>query len=124
MTSHAAQGLTVDHVFIAGAASEEGLYVSATRGRVGIRIFVPDREEFLTAAGLRREARMSALEFAQLRDPLLPPGLPPWLQTLRLSLRYLSLVRERWRWAPVPSDDQSRRRSARIHQAESVRIHL
>ena len=44
MTSHAAQGLTVDKVFVAGAISREGLYVSATRGR---------------------EARPSAMEFVR-----------------------------------------------------------
>ena len=65
MTSHAAQGLTVDHVFVAGAISREGPYVSATRGREGIRVFVPDREAFLDAAGLKSETRMSALEFAR-----------------------------------------------------------
>ena len=63
MTSHAAQGLTVDKVFVAGAISQEGLYVSATRGREGIRIFVPDREAFIHASGLRSEVRMSAMEF-------------------------------------------------------------
>jgi conjugative relaxase-like TrwC/TraI family protein len=63
MTSHAAQGLTVDKVFVAGAISQEGLYVSATRGREGIRIFVPDREAFLEAGGLSSEVRMSAMEF-------------------------------------------------------------
>jgi hypothetical protein len=123
-TSHAAQGLTVDHVFIAGAASQEGLYVSATRGRMGIRIFVPDREEFLNAAGLRREARMSALEFAQLRDPLLPRGTPRWLQPLRLSLRYFALVRERLSRDPGPAESTSRHRSVRVQQTESVRIRL
>ena len=65
MTSHAAQGLTVDKVFLAGAVSREGLYVSATRGREGVRIFVPDRAAFLDAAGLKSEARMSATEFAR-----------------------------------------------------------
>jgi conjugative relaxase-like TrwC/TraI family protein len=65
MTSHAAQGLTVDNVFLAGATSREGLYVSATRGREGIRVFVPDRDTFLNAAGLKGEARMSALEFVR-----------------------------------------------------------
>jgi conjugative relaxase-like TrwC/TraI family protein len=67
MTSHAAQGLTVDQVFVAGAISREGLYVSATRGREAVRIFVPDREAFLEAAGLRSEERMSALEFERQR---------------------------------------------------------
>jgi conjugative relaxase-like TrwC/TraI family protein len=65
MTSHAAQGLTVDQVFLAGAMSREGLYVSATRGREAIRVFVPDRATFLEAGGLRTEARMSALEFVR-----------------------------------------------------------
>ena len=65
MTSHSAQGITVDKVFVAGAISVEGLYVSATRGREGIRVFVPDRERLLAAAGLRSEARMSALEFVR-----------------------------------------------------------
>jgi hypothetical protein len=65
MTSHAAQGLTVDKVFLAGAVSREGLYVSATRGREGVRIFVPDRAAFLDAAGLKSEARLSATEFAR-----------------------------------------------------------
>ena len=51
--------------FVAGAISVEGLYVSATRGREGIRLFVPDRERLLAAAGLKSEARMSALEFAR-----------------------------------------------------------
>ncbi|MBI4622646.1 MAG: hypothetical protein HY736_05400 [Verrucomicrobia bacterium] len=68
LTSHAAQGLTVDKVFLVGAMSREGLYVSATRGREAIRVFVPDREAFLDAAGLKSEARMSALEFERQRE--------------------------------------------------------
>jgi conjugative relaxase-like TrwC/TraI family protein len=65
LTSHASQGVTADKVFLAGAASREGLYVAATRGRESVRIFVPDREGFLDAAGLRSEARTSALEFTR-----------------------------------------------------------
>jgi conjugative relaxase-like TrwC/TraI family protein len=68
LTSHASQGITVDKVFLAGAASREGLYVAATRGRESVRIFVPDREQFLDAAGLQSEARTSALEFTRHRD--------------------------------------------------------
>lgn len=68
LTSHASQGSTVDKVFLAGAASREGLYVAATRGRESVRIFVPDREDFLDAAGLRSEARTSALEFTRHRS--------------------------------------------------------
>jgi conjugative relaxase-like TrwC/TraI family protein len=63
LTSHAAQGMTVNTVFMAGAMSQEGLYVSATRGRNGIRVFTPDRAAFLNAASLKSEDRMSALEF-------------------------------------------------------------
>jgi len=120
MTSHAAQGLTVDHVFIAGAISREGLYVSATRGREGIRIFVPDRDEFLESAGLRSEARMSALEFAWLRDPMLPH----WLHPLRLSLRYLGLVRVRLGGNLEPCDHQSGRRTPAHRHKQSIRVRL
>ncbi|MFZ5496519.1 MAG: MobF family relaxase [Verrucomicrobiota bacterium] len=90
MTSHAAQGITVDKVFVAGAASREGLYVSATRGRESIRLFVPDREAFLEATRLRSEARMSALEF--LRHRSIQPALRPHL--LR-AWHYLQQVRNR-----------------------------
>lgn len=88
MTSHAAQGVTVDKVFIAGAATREGLYVSSTRGREGIRVFVPDREAFREATQLRSEARMSALEFMQhssIRPALRPMLLRAWhyLQQVR-----------------------------------------
>jgi ATP-dependent exoDNAse (exonuclease V) alpha subunit len=65
LTSHAAQGTTVDKVFLTGALSREGMYVSATRGREAIRIFVTDRERFLDTLTLRSESRTSALEFAQ-----------------------------------------------------------
>ena len=65
MTAHAAQGLTADKGFIAGAISREGLYVSATHGREAIRVFVPDRETFLAAAELRSEAGLSAMEFVR-----------------------------------------------------------
>ncbi len=68
LTSHASQGTTVDKVFLAGAATREGLYVAATRGRESVRIFVPDREQFLDAAGLRSEARTSAMEFTRHRE--------------------------------------------------------
>jgi hypothetical protein len=68
LTSHASQGTTVDKVFLAGATTREGLYVAATRGRESVRIFVPDREAFLDAAGLRSEARTSAIEFIRHRE--------------------------------------------------------
>jgi hypothetical protein len=98
MTSHAAQGLTVDNVFVAGAISREGLYVSATRGREGIRVFVPDRDAFLDAAGLRNEARMSALEFLRQRTlgldlrSVLARG---WCQLLRVQAGFVNRISPR-----------------------------
>lgn len=90
MTSHAAQGLTVDKVFVAGAVSHEGLYVSTTRGHEGIRVFVPDRAAFLTAVGLRSEARMSATEFV--RQHRIQTGLRA---TLKRGWRHLQWMRAR-----------------------------
>ncbi len=107
ITSHASQGTTVDKVFIAGAASREGLYVAATRGRESVRIFVPDREQFLGAQGLRSEARTSALEFT--RHQTLPARFKPflarawsYLQNLRTQISaYLTLHPEAL-LVPVP----------------------
>jgi hypothetical protein len=72
LTSHAAQGTTVNSVFIAGAMTQEGLYVSATRGRQSIRVFTPDRAAFLDAASLKTEDRMSALEFERYAKDRVP----------------------------------------------------
>jgi len=65
LTSHAAQGMTVDAVFMTDPISREGLYVSATRGRESIRIFTPDRDALLDASRLASEERISATEFAR-----------------------------------------------------------
>ncbi|MDI1335894.1 MAG: MobF family relaxase [Lacunisphaera sp.] len=91
LTSHAAQGVTVDKVFLAGAATREGLYVAATRGRESLRIFVPDREAFLDANGLRSETRTSALEFTRhhaIPRPLYPHLVRAWhyLQQVRAGV--------------------------------------
>jgi ATP-dependent exoDNAse (exonuclease V) alpha subunit len=112
MTSHAAQGLTVDKVFVAGAISEEGLYVSATRGREGIRVFVPDREAFLQAGGLSREARMSALEF--MRQQALGTDLASvmargWRHLMQVRAHFLALH-------PVQAAHQIARQSERTTQ--------
>lgn len=122
-TSHAAQGLTVDQVFIAGAVSREGLYVSATRGREGIRIYVPDREVFLDMTGLKSDARMSALEFLRTSDALLPSGLPEWMQPVRQTLRYRAVVRQRATSKQEPSGQTPRRAAAANHR-QSARIGL
>jgi len=108
MTSHAAQGLTVDKVFVAGAISREGLYVSATRGREAIRIFVPDRAAFLDAAGLRSEARTSATEFV--RRHRLQTGLRA---TLARGWRHLQYLRAAFASHDSPEESSH---SSQIHQ--------
>lgn len=65
MTSHGAQGVTCDKVFVAGVMSRQGLYVSASRGRESAAFYTPDKETFLESAGVRSEERESALEFAR-----------------------------------------------------------
>lgn len=64
-TSQAAQGVTVDSVFMTDPLSREGLYVSATRGRETIRIFTADKPALLASVQLKSENRISATEFAR-----------------------------------------------------------
>lgn len=73
ITSHAAQGKTVDHVFIAqpaatfGATNAKQFYVSVSRGRESIAIYTDDKEELL----LRTQElgdRQSALELVKQKD--------------------------------------------------------
>lgn len=70
LTSYAAQGKTVDRVFIAqsadsfGASSMEQFYVSASRARERVVIFTEDREE-LKAAVRRSSERPAAVEFIE-----------------------------------------------------------
>lgn len=64
-TSHAAQGMTVDSVFMTDPLSREGLYVSSTRGKSRIRVFTGDREALLDAARLRSEERMTGTQFVR-----------------------------------------------------------
>ena len=75
----------------------------------------------LDTAGLKSEARMSALEFLRANDALLPPGLPDWMQPLRRSLRYLALVRQRTTPSHEPSGDPPRLAPA-AHHRQSARI--
>jgi conjugative relaxase-like TrwC/TraI family protein len=105
LTSHASQGITVDKVFLAGAVSREGLYVAATRGRESVRIFVPDREAFLDAAGLRSEARTSALEFTRSFRPALRPFLARawnYLQQARAQIMAYIVADRDVRFLPPP----------------------
>ncbi|MEO6245035.1 MAG: hypothetical protein ABIQ12_06335, partial [Opitutaceae bacterium] len=109
LTSHAAQGLTVDKVFVAGAISREGLYVSATRGCEAIRVFVPDRAAFLAATELRNETRTSAMEFV--RQHALGTDLR---SVLARGWRHLLHVRARFTANPAPQDGLRHDRDERI----------
>jgi conjugative relaxase-like TrwC/TraI family protein len=105
LTSHASQGISVDKVFLAGAASREGLYVAATRGRESVRIFVSDREAFLDAVGLRSERRTSAIEFTRASRPSLRSHLArawSYLQQVRSQIRAYILAFPDARFLPPP----------------------
>lgn len=75
VTSHAAEGKTVDHVYLAAssrsflAAHREQFYVSVSRGRYRARIFTDDKKGLL-AAVRASGARLSGVELFQgLRRP-------------------------------------------------------
>jgi conjugative relaxase-like TrwC/TraI family protein len=73
VTSHASQGKTVDRVFIGisspsfRAASREGFYVAASRGREMCHIYCDDKQTLLEAVG-QTEDRLSATELMAGRD--------------------------------------------------------
>jgi len=68
VTSHAAQGRTVDHVYVAmgaesmTAANRNQFYVGTSRGRERVEVFTHDVEE-LRSAVRRSGAREGAIEF-------------------------------------------------------------
>lgn len=70
VTSHAAQGRAVDHVYVAvdshtlNAANLKQFYVSASRGREQVRVYTDDRE-FLAEAVQKPGIRLSATELVQ-----------------------------------------------------------
>jgi hypothetical protein len=74
VTSHAAQGKTVNKVFIGlssqsfGAANQRSFYVPVTRGREQAVIFTDDKKALL-AAVQRPDEPLSATEFTQSRRP-------------------------------------------------------
>lgn len=74
-TSHAAQGQTVDRVFIAesaesfGAASMEQMYVAISRGRFYCRLYTNDKDELFYVAQ-KTSQRMAALELVNQPNPL------------------------------------------------------
>ena len=76
--------------------SREGLYVSATRGREAIRVFVPDRAAFLDVAELKHEVRMSALEFERQRITGMDvQSVPPRFSVNDLKGRLITLQEQR-----------------------------
>ena len=70
VTSHAAQGKTVDHVYLSissksfQAANREQFYVSVSRGRYRVRVFTDDRKGLL-ASVQASSARLSAVEMVK-----------------------------------------------------------
>jgi ATP-dependent exoDNAse (exonuclease V) alpha subunit len=70
VTSHASQGRTVDHVFVAmdsqsfQAANKNQFYVSVSRGREQVKIFTDDAE-FLRTMVTKPGARLSAIELLE-----------------------------------------------------------
>ena len=80
MTSHAAQGKTVDTVLIAMgeeslmAANRQQLYVSVSRGREAVRLYTDDKAA-MHAAVQTSAVRLSATELLQRQVPT-PPRRP------------------------------------------------
>lgn len=80
-TSHAAQGATVNHVFIAqgadafAASSREQFYVSVSRGRHSVHVFTDDKEALARAIG-RSGARLFASDVADRRLKAKLPDAP------------------------------------------------
>lgn len=101
-TSHAAQGKTVDHVFIAQgaeslvASSREQFYVSASRGKRSVRIYTDDKAE-LARAVERSGERVAASELVAGDE-----GAGPSAKTVRLHERItakaLELARRAMQW--------------------------
>jgi conjugative relaxase-like TrwC/TraI family protein len=89
VTSHAAQGKTVNKVFIGlssqsfPAANQRSFYVPVTRGKEQAVIFTDDKQELLEAVQ-RLDEPLSATEFAESR-----PSARPMRQRLGKHLAYL-----------------------------------
>src|SRR5262249_48885155 len=80
VTSHAAQGKTVDTVLIAlgseslAAANREQFYVSVSRGREAVKLYTDDKEAVKASVKLSA-ARLSATEMMQGEPPTQNAGL-------------------------------------------------
>jgi len=76
MTSHAAQGKTVDYVFIAqsaqlslGATDAKQFYVSVSRGREGMKLYT-DSIDILRENVSRRRERLMAIDLVEKGEPI------------------------------------------------------
>ena len=93
VTSHAAQGKTVDRVVVVQgaesfpASSREQFYVSATRGRESLTVFTDDREG-LKRAIQRSDPRPSATELVQ--PSATHPAWVAWLTRRAKSIQRLA----------------------------------
>ena len=102
VTSHASQGKTVDNVLIAlgseslAAANREQFYVSASRGREGVRIYTDDKAAMMEAVQ-GSSARLSATELMQGANPMPShkPAVPARHQDIRHIKRVYNRLRER-----------------------------
>ena len=90
VTSYGSQGKTVDYVLfsdstVKAATNAQQWYVTISRGRRGIRIFTPDKEQLRENVG-RSGHRPLAFEFA--RDFHRQPGLQLWDKLHGYLLRF------------------------------------
>jgi hypothetical protein len=82
VTSHAAQGKTVDDVFLVAssksfaAVNREQFYVSISRGREHCHVFTDDKELLQRRVGDSR-SRAAALDLVKLREALAEKGFSP-----------------------------------------------
>ena len=104
MTSYGAQGKTVDYVLFSDAAvsaatSREQWYVTFSRGRKGIKIVTPDKEQFRENIA-RCGSRELALDLTPMRQPkrhLLRHGLTRARQLAATICRRIAEVASRMR---------------------------
>ena len=66
----------------------------------------------------------AALEFARLRDAVVPPDLPRWLEPLRQTVRYLGWVRQRRAGGYAEYDYVAGRQGIGVHEAPAVRVRV
>ncbi len=98
VTSHAAQGRTVDHLILAqssdsaGAGDRKQFYTSVTRGRKAVTIFTDDANRLLKSV-LRDRSRVSATELVGGPPPPLPGRQLSHAQHQQRSLALFASVR-------------------------------